>query len=146
MNTDINQIAKQTRETLKKEFPNCTFSVTLHKYSGGRTMTIALMSANFEALKDETDAQLNRYTLTEGFDRRSGTQIVNNEWTEIPEGYALCNGALITRKAWEVLQRAAEVGNADNWDNSDSQTDYFDVNYYLDINIGKWNKPYEIAI
>lgn len=144
MNTDINQIAKQTRETLKKEFPNCKFSVTLHKYSGGRTMTIALMSADFEALKNEGEAQLNRYQLVEGFERRSGTQIINNQWTEIPEGYALCNGALVTRKAWEVLQRAAEVGNADNWDNSDSQTDYFDVNYYLDINIGKWNKDFQV--
>jgi hypothetical protein len=144
MNTDINQIAKNTREALKKEFPNCVFSVSLHKYSGGRTMTIALMSGDFEALKDEKEAQLNRYQLLNPFEERSGLQIVNNEWTEIPEGYALCNGALVSRKAWEVLHRSAEIGNADNWDNSDSQTDYFDVNYYLDINIGKWNKDYEI--
>lgn len=144
MNTDINEIAKQTRETLKKEFPNCNFSVTLHKYSGGRTMTITLMNADFEALKGEDEAQLNSYQLMETFERRSGTQIVNNEWEEIPEGYALCNGALVSRKAWEVLHRAAEVGNSENWDNSDSQSDYFDVNYYLDINIGKWNKPFQV--
>jgi hypothetical protein len=102
------------------------------------------MSADFEALKGEGEAQLNRYQLMETFERRSGTQIINNEWTEIPEGYALCNGALVSRKAWEVLHRAAEIGNAENWDNSDSQTDYFDVNYYLDINIGKWNKDFQV--
>ena len=28
------------------------------------------------------------------------------------------------------------------YDNSDIMTDYFDTAYYLDINIGKWNKPY----
>lgn len=28
------------------------------------------------------------------------------------------------------------------YDNSDSQTDYFDTAYYLDINVGKWNQPY----
>lgn len=28
------------------------------------------------------------------------------------------------------------------YDNSDIQTDYFDTAYYLDINVGKWNKPY----
>lgn len=149
MNTDINQIAKNTRETLKKEFPNCKFSVTLHKYSGGRTMTIALMSADFEAMKSNAswdgEAQLNRYQLLKSFEERSGTQIVNNEWAVIPEGYALCNGALVSRKAWEVLHRAAEIGNADNWDNSDSMTDYFDVNYYLDINIGKWNVPFQVT-
>ena len=27
-------------------------------------------------------------------------------------------------------------------DNSDTQSDYFDVSYYLDVRIGKWNKPY----
>jgi len=29
-----------------------------------------------------------------------------------------------------------------NHDNSDIQTDYFDVGWYIDINVGRWNKPY----
>ena len=29
-----------------------------------------------------------------------------------------------------------------NHDNSDIQTDYFDVGWYIDINIGSWDKPY----
>tara|TARA_R100001443_G_scaffold115333_2_gene132849 strand:- start:80 stop:487 length:408 start_codon:yes stop_codon:yes gene_type:complete len=28
------------------------------------------------------------------------------------------------------------------YNNSDIQTDYFDIAYYIDINIGKWDKPY----
>jgi len=28
------------------------------------------------------------------------------------------------------------------YDNSDAMTDYFDTAYYLDINVGQWNKPY----
>jgi len=28
------------------------------------------------------------------------------------------------------------------YDRSDSQTDYFDVAYYISIDIGKWDKPY----
>jgi len=31
---------------------------------------------------------------------------------------------------------------ADWYDNSDAQTDYFDTAYYVDVNIGKWNKAY----
>ena len=145
MSTDINQIAKQTREALKAEFPTCKFSVTVQKYSGGRSMTIALMSGDFEALKDEGEAQLNRFQLLSNtFEQRTKQQIVNNEWVEIPEGYAICNGALLTHKAYNVMKRAAEIGNAENWDNSDIMTDYFDVNYYLDVQIGKWNKNYEV--
>ena len=29
-----------------------------------------------------------------------------------------------------------------NWDKSDSMSDYFDVGWYITINIGKWDKPY----
>jgi len=29
-----------------------------------------------------------------------------------------------------------------NHNNSDIQTDYFDVGWYLDINVGQWDKPY----
>lgn len=30
------------------------------------------------------------------------------------------------------------------YDRSDAMTDYFDTAYYMDINLGKWNKPYEL--
>lgn len=34
---------------------------------------------------------------------------------------------------------------ADYYDHSDAQTDYFDTAYYIDLSIGKWNKPYQCA-
>jgi hypothetical protein len=37
------------------------------------------------------------------------------------------------------LITALQTGNHDN---SDIQTDYFDVGWYVDVNIGRWNKPY----
>lgn len=35
--------------------------------------------------------------------------------------------------------------NAGNHDNSDIQVDYFDVGWYIDVNVGRWNKPYELT-
>lgn len=35
--------------------------------------------------------------------------------------------------------------NDGNHDNSDIQSDYFDVGWYIDVNIGKWDRPYEFA-
>lgn len=32
-----------------------------------------------------------------------------------------------------------------NHDNSDLMSDYFDVGWYVDINIGKWSKPYTLT-
>ena len=36
--------------------------------------------------------------------------------------------------------------NVGNHDRSDIQTDYFDVGWYIDVNVGKWNKPYELTV
>jgi MarR-like DNA-binding transcriptional regulator SgrR of sgrS sRNA len=41
----------------------------------------------------------------------------------------------------EVLQ-AMNVGNHNR---SDIQSDYFDVGWYVNVNIGKWDKPYELV-
>lgn len=39
----------------------------------------------------------------------------------------------------------AAMKKAGNWfDNSDAQIDYFHTAYYVDVNIGKWNKPYQV--
>jgi hypothetical protein len=32
-----------------------------------------------------------------------------------------------------------------NHDRSDIQSDYFDVGWYVDINIGRWNRPYALV-
>jgi hypothetical protein len=31
---------------------------------------------------------------------------------------------------------------SDYFDHSDAQTDYFHCSHYVDVNIGKWDKPY----
>ena len=40
------------------------------------------------------------------------------------------------------LSEVIPAMNDGNWDKSDAQTDYFNVGWYIDVNIGKWNKPY----
>lgn len=47
--------------------------------------------------------------------------------------------------ALEYLKEVNEVLNTDNYDNSDSQTDYFNVGHYVDIKVGNWEKPYEFT-
>jgi hypothetical protein len=45
-------------------------------------------------------------------------------------------------KSLEFLEKAFLILNAGNHNNSDSMADYFDVGFYIDINIGKFQKPY----
>ena len=43
------------------------------------------------------------------------------------------------------LSEVLAVMNDGNWDKSDIQSDYFNVGWYVDVNIGSWNKPYTVA-
>jgi len=47
--------------------------------------------------------------------------------------------------AKEFLREVFTAMNEGNHDNSDIQVDYFDVGWYVDVNIGKWNQPYELV-
>ena len=47
-------------------------------------------------------------------------------------------------KAKNFLKEVFTVMNKGNHDNSDIQTDYFDVGWYLTVNICKWNKTYTL--
>ena len=48
-------------------------------------------------------------------------------------------------KAKKFLTEVFKAMNSGNHDRSDAQVDYFDVGWYVDVNIGKWNQPYELA-
>lgn len=48
--------------------------------------------------------------------------------------------------AKEFLTKALEIMNRGNYNNSDLMSDYHDVGFYVDINIGQWNKPYKLAL
>jgi hypothetical protein len=48
-------------------------------------------------------------------------------------------------KCREFLSKLVSLCNIGNHDNSDIMTDYFDVGWYLSIDIGTWNKPYEVT-
>ena len=139
---DTTKIAKIVRQQIKKEIPNCKFSVTSKWFSMGSEISVSLMTAPFPVFAQGVDcngnkrlddyAQLNHFQLRRDFDydRRDP---------------GICNGVFLTPEAWDVLQRADEIANLHNWDNSDIQTDYFDVNYYFNINIGKWDKPFQVV-
>lgn len=45
-------------------------------------------------------------------------------------------------KAKNFLKEVLTAMNNGNHDNSDIQSDYFDVGWYVDVNIGRWNQPY----
>ena len=63
------------------------------------------------------------------------------------DGYIQVNEYHIDRHyegdAREFLLELKEAMMKGNHDHSDPMTDYFNVGWYIDINVGGWNKPYE---
>ena len=49
----------------------------------------------------------------------------------------------VAKKFLLKLKDAMMVGNHNN---TDLMTDYFDVGWYIKINIGKWDKAYEVTV
>ena len=49
-------------------------------------------------------------------------------------------------RAKEFLTDAMKALKSAGWyDESDAQSDYFNIAYYVDINIGRWNAPYALV-
>jgi len=50
-----------------------------------------------------------------------------------------------TGKALDALTEIIKgMYSAGYYDNSDIQSDYFDTAYYIDVNVGTWNRPYTV--
>tara|TARA_E500000331_G_scaffold206841_1_gene198369 strand:- start:142 stop:567 length:426 start_codon:yes stop_codon:yes gene_type:complete len=46
--------------------------------------------------------------------------------------------------ALAFLSEVIPAMNNGNHDNSDIMTDYFDVGWYISVNLGRWDKPYAV--
>lgn len=50
-----------------------------------------------------------------------------------------------TGKSKTILLKILDTLKSAGWyDRSDAMIDYFDTAYYIDINVGKWDKPYQL--
>ncbi len=81
-------------------------------------------------------------TLREGPFEFSETHSINPYW--IRDHYeGKTADFLLELKA---AMNQSEDGTVANHDNSDIYTDYFDVGWYINIDIGKWDKPYTVKV
>lgn len=107
---------KNIREALKAAFPKFKFSV-----SGGNSSSlyVSIMSGpeDFtEVLNGWKNAQINEYHL-----HRYG-------------------------RFEKLFSKIITIMKSQDWfDKSDAMTDYFHTAYYLNLSIGKWDKPYVIT-
>jgi len=141
-------IAKEVREQLKTEFPKCKFGVRTEYYSMGQALNIQLVKADFQVFRTPEELRSDAIHGEEQWQ----TNARENRIIDAERGYTQLGGTnhlddrdkVFTETAKNVLNRVVDIINRDNWDNSDMQTDYYDVNYAVRFNIGSFEKPVEI--
>jgi hypothetical protein len=134
---DVKVIAKEVRQTLREEYPGCTWQVRISRFSGGQALTVSLLTAPFEAFAS--------HTTCNGGEVNGYAQLNQYQFLKPTDDY-LNNGAYLTPQAWDCMSAAYKIANKDNWNNSRPEEDYFDVNYWLDLNIGQWDKPFRKVV
>ena len=121
---------KAIRNELKKELPQYKFGV--RKGSGGHSVEVTFVKGPaFEKFEtyDRYQGEFKEVDLNEGYHQ------VNHYWVKESAGEA---NAPVMEKVIEIIKTAPMKAGGNAWyNNSDIMTDYFDVAYYFDINIGK---------
>lgn len=123
-------IADNVKPILKKYGVKASFAVRNHS-----TIVVNIKSGALDFIGNYNDAQRNK---SYGADPRLTKDFldVNPYWYQ--ENF--------TGEVKSFLDELfVAVKSADWFDKSDAMTDYFHTAYYFDINVGKWNKPYELT-
>ena len=129
-------LAPAIKAVLKKYGVKGTLGVRHHS-----TLVLNIKSGPIDFIenfiKTDADSNIGRKMSQDQIDylRKNQSMDVNPYWYK----------EHFSGKAKAFLSELLPLMNVGNHDNSDAQTDYFDVGWYVDVNIGKWNKPYEVT-
>lgn len=138
-NFTMNDITTMIRNYMKINYPNCKFSVTKRHHS---SISISLMAAPFDVFSTPDADKI-------PMSRLGDTISIMDHWASLPtkghigvNHYYIADAFMLTDKARAVMADIYAFAKSFNYDDSDAMTDYFDTNFYMDMSIGKWDKPF----
>ena len=122
---------KEIGEKLKTAMPaGWKYSLSVRHHS---TIVLTVHSAPVDLVKE--------YNAT--------AKKINPEFAGWNSGYVQVNPYWIDRQftgeRLEQMRQIVAALNAGNHDRSDIQSDYFDVGWYVDINFGRFEKPFRVC-
>ena len=123
------ELAPKVKAVLKKYGMKGSISVRNHS-----TLVISIKTGSLDMIANYNDAMKNRPKPTYWTPAKDSLDI-NPHWYD----------EHFTGDAKKFLKELFDAANAGNHDRSDSMTDYFDVGWYVDVNVGGWNKPYLVV-
>lgn len=120
------QEVKAVRNELKAKFPHIKFSVTKHHHS---SVQVAIMKGpkSLESLLGDDE-----------YSRKNRASSLNHHY---PDNYG--EHAELIKEISEIAHNApGRAGGTKYFNDSDIMTDYFSTSFYVNLEIGKWNKPF----
>ena len=116
------KVSPNIKAILKKY--NVKGSLAVRNYS---TLVLTIKSGNIDFINNFNDANLNART-SDGYIQ------VNEYWFKDH----------FTGNAVEFFGEIVAAMKGDSWyNNSEPQVDYYDISHYININVGKWDTPYQ---
>jgi hypothetical protein len=137
-NLSTKQIAFAIRGELKKEFPECRFSITTEYFAGGSAINVRLQSGPFESIIAGKSKSVDVGHRIDEYSKEYNDAHPRSEQDKIYYGEA----TVLSDEVIKVMKRVNAIVNSFNHDYSDAQMDYSDVNFYSHIQIGQWDKPF----
>ena len=118
------EIAAKIREFVKLAFPDCKFSCTCEYYSMGSTIHVALMEAP-------------QAVLIDGHGERKDYIQINTHYID--------NEDRLTDYGKSIITAVNSFICSYRYDDSDGMIDYFRTNFYYNVSVGKWDKPFKVV-
>ena len=137
----MNQERKQQRAPIIKAI--------LKKYNVKGTLAVRNHSTLVLNIKSGSIDFIENYIKTDA-DKHYGNKMDQNQIDYLRKNNAIDVNPYwyqehYTGKAKDFLKEVVDaMYGSDYFDESDAQVDYFHCSHYVDVNIGTWNKPYEV--
>jgi len=139
----LKEIACIIREFINIHYNDCKFSVTTEYASMCQELHISIMESphraykKFDELTDDDIEEMRRdYNYNNPNFYNETEKIFNERYTK----------RFYTEEIKEPMNAVNDYANSFNYDDTDAQIDYFDVNFYFfGVKVGKWDKPYKIV-
>jgi hypothetical protein len=129
-------IVSKVKPVLKKYGLKGTFSVRNHM-----TICLTITSGSIDFIENYIQTDINSSSgkkISDGqidYIRKNNALDINPHWYQDH----------FTGKALDALTEIMEgMHSAGYYNNTDIQSDYFDTAYYVDVNVGTWNRPYTV--
>ncbi|NCQ51713.1 hypothetical protein GW796_07420 [archaeon] len=123
------KLAPAIKEVLKKYGMKGTIGVKNHS-----TLVCNIKSGKIDLIGNMYDIAIKKPKSYYDKNKVKPTYMQVNEFS-IKENYS--------ETALDFMMDLKEAMNLGNHDNSDIQSDCFDIGWYLSINVGNWDKPYQ---